>query len=344
MYKISVPDEDISFDCDEGETVLDAVERAGYAIPYSCRKGVCSSCEGVIKTGTAMVRGQGLCTGPVDGVLLCQARPKSDLEILPTRIRPAEIVERKLFETKVRKITRPAPDVAVLQIRFPIGNRAVFKAGQYLRVIMPDGDSRNYSMANPPHQNDGVELHIRHVLGGKFSESILAKLEKGSVLTLELPYGEFGLSEDDETLAIMIATGTGFAPIKSMVEDQIRRGGTQPTHLYWGARTLENIYLAELAEKWAANHDWFKFTPVVSQPDDKWAGRKGFVHKAVQTDYPNMSRLKVYACGAPAMIAAAKKDFCTESKLAEEAFFSDAFVPSGDLDAEIDPGGNDAES
>ncbi|WP_236630517.1 2Fe-2S iron-sulfur cluster-binding protein, partial [Sulfitobacter sp. HI0040] len=156
-FRITVTDhDDIGFDCEEDETVLDAADRAGYAIPYSCRKGVCSSCEGGIAAGEAMVRGQGVQAGPAEGVKLCQARPLTDLQITPTRIQKVEPVERKTLEAKVRKITRPAPDVAVIQFRLPIGQRAPFRAGQYLRVVMEDGDSRNYSMANPPQKNDGI--------------------------------------------------------------------------------------------------------------------------------------------------------------------------------------------
>lgn len=336
-HEISVPGENISFDCAEDETVLDSAERAGYAIPYSCRKGVCSSCEGTLKSGVAMVRGQGLCTGPMEGILLCQARPRSSLEILPKRIRRAEITTRKTFEAKVRKIARPSPDVIVLHLRFPIGKRGVFSAGQYLRVIMENGDSRNYSMANPPHRNDGVELHIKRVPGGKFSVQVLAGIDKGSVLSIELPYGEFSLSDKADSKALLIATGTGFAPLKSIIEGQIHAGGTRPLHLFWGVRKSSDLYMAELAEKWAADHDWFEYTPVVSQPDESWNGRTGYVHQTAQQLYPDMSGFEVYACGSPSMLADAKRDFCGHLGLAEDAFFSDAFVPSGDADEMKEP-------
>lgn len=331
-YSITVHGEEISFCCEAGETVLDAVERAGYAIPYSCRKGVCSSCEGGITAGVAMVRGQGRMEGPVEGVKLCQARPESDLEIAPARIRKVDPVSRKVLPGKVRKVVQLAPDVAAIHLRFPIGNRAVFRAGQYLRVMMPDGDSRNYSMANPPQQNDGVELHIRHVPGGKFSETVLARLAPKDVLEVELPYGEFSLSES-ETPALLVATGTGFAPILSIIEDQARSGGTRALHLYWGGKRAVDLYMRDAVEKLAEKHDWLTFTPVVSEPDESWEGRSGFVHKAVLADYPDMTGMEVYACGAPVMIEAAKSDFCAEARLDPEMFFSDAFVPSGDVDA-----------
>ena len=329
-YQISVFGEDISFECGEDETVLDAAERAGFSIPYSCRKGVCASCEGCITSGKASVRGQGTCQGPVDGVILCQAKPSSDLQIVPREIKKVEPISRKTFQAKVRKIERPVPDVSIISLRFPIGNRSVFQAGQYLSVKMPDGDSRNYSMANPPHQNDGIELHIRHVPGGKFSQTILAELEKGQVLEVELPFGNFTLNEETNVPAILIATGTGFAPIKSIVEHQIQQRSNRPLHLYWGANSEEDIYLLSLAKKWEETFEWFSFTPVLSAPTDTWEGRTGFVHKAVQSDYPDMSGIEVYACGAPLMIEAAQSVFCTQASLEKTAFHSDAFVPSSE--------------
>lgn len=334
-FTISVANKDIVYDCAPGETVLDATERAGYSIPHSCRKGVCSSCMGDLVSGRAVVRGQGVCTGPMSGVLLCQARPQSDLEIAPARIRSAELIERKVFTARVRKIDRPAPDVSVIHIRLPIGRRAIFRAGQYLRVLMADGDSRNYSMANAPQKNDEVELHIRHVPGGKFSDGILAHLEKASTLDIELPYGEFSLSDASDRTAILIATGTGFAPIKSMIENSINLGSTRPLHLYWGANTEIDLYMQDLAWTWAKKRSWFTFTPVVSGPSPQWNGRTGLVHRAVQADYPDMSELEVYACGAPIMIESARRDFRAESRLKDDAFFSDAFVPSGDGAANV---------
>jgi CDP-4-dehydro-6-deoxyglucose reductase/3-phenylpropionate/trans-cinnamate dioxygenase ferredoxin reductase subunit len=276
-----------------------------------------------------MVRGQGARRGPAD-VLLCQARPLTDIEIAPQWVRSVAPVSRKAFKTKVWQMSRPAADVAVIRLRLPIGQRAIFSAGQYLRVLMPGGDSRNYSMANAPHRSDDLELHIRQVPGGMFSQRILPNLAKGSILEVELPYGEFRLSENEAMPALLVATGTGFAPIKSMIEHNIRSSSKRRLHLYWGANTEADIYMHELPRGWAEKHDWFRFTPVVSMPSRDWAGRTGFVHMAVQEDYPDMSEQEVYACGAPVMIEAARRDFMAACKLSPSAFFSDSFVPSGE--------------
>lgn len=329
-HRVTVAGTAISFPCEPGETVLDAAERAGYSIPYSCRKGVCSTCEGGLVSGRAEVRGRGLAEGPADGVPLCQTRPCSDLGVAPKRIAERGQPARKTVTAKVHRITRPCTDVVALQLRLPTGQRARFTAGQYLKVFLPDGDSRNYSMANPPHQNDSVQLHIRVVPGGRFSDGVLPGLAKGDPLTVELPYGEFSLDHDSDRPAVLVATGTGFAPVKSIAEDQLKRRADRPLHLYWGGRHEEDLYMNELAAGWAARAPWFTFTPVLSRPDPGWTGRTGWVHRAVLEDHPDLGGHEVYACGSPTMTGAAQADFTTLAGLDPDSFHCDAFLPSGE--------------
>src|SRR5713226_7728408 len=239
-FTVSVDASDIEFPCETGETVLDAAERAGYSLPYSCRKGVCATCEGDLRRGEVAV-GSRHFAGPSDDVLLCQARPRSNVLIHPRRIQRRDPDARKTVTAKVYRINRPVDDVAILQLRFPAGIRAKFLAGQYLRIKMPDGDTRNFSMANPPHESDGVQLHIRHVPGGRFSEGVLAELRPGDTLDVELPYGDFHLRPDSDKPVVCLATGTGFAPLKSIVEDLIKRGNKRPVHLYWGGRRARGL-------------------------------------------------------------------------------------------------------
>jgi CDP-4-dehydro-6-deoxyglucose reductase/3-phenylpropionate/trans-cinnamate dioxygenase ferredoxin reductase subunit len=328
-YLVTVADTDVAFPCDGDETVLDAAERAGFSLPYSCRKGVCSTCEAGLPAGSVEVRGRGPAQGPAQGVLLCQARPRSDLAIAPTRIARRGPPVRKVLDAKVFRVSRPAEDVTVLQLRFPTGVRAKFRAGQYLRVLLEDGDSRNYSLANPPHESDGAQLHIRHLAGGRFSHTLLPGLEKGASVRVELPYGEFSLNEESHKPVILVVTGTGFAPAKSIIEDQLKRGGGRPIHLYWGGRRREDLYLAELPAGWAARAPWFAFTPVLSQPGADWSGRTGRVHQAVLEDHPDLRGHEVYACGNPSMTAAAAEAFRDLAGLDPADFYCDAFVPSG---------------
>jgi NAD(P)H-flavin reductase/ferredoxin len=327
-FQIAIDESAIAFGCEAGETVLDAAERAGYSLPYSCRKGICSTCEAGLRHGKVAL-GAKLMAAPANGVLLCQARPQSDIVIHPKRIDRHDPTARKQITASVFRISRPADDVFALMLRFPAGIRARFKAGQYLRVSMPDGDTRNFSMANAPRESDGVQLHIRRIPGGRFSEGVLARLAKGDKLTIEIPYGAFYLRTGSDKPIVCLATGTGFAPIKSIIEDLIARGNTRRVRLYWGGRRRQDLYLLDLTDRWAARVPWLTFTPVLSEPDADWNGAAGLVHQAVLRDIPDLSGWQVYACGNPAMIRAAERDFQALGGLPDGQFFADPFVPSG---------------
>ncbi len=307
--------------------MLVAAERAGYAVPYSCRKGVCASCEGHLLAGEGCSPVQGAVVAPAERALLCCLRPNTDLTIAPRRIEKCAPIARKTLEASVYRITQPVGDVSILQLRLPVGVRAKFGAGQYLQIELEDGTRRNYSMANAPHENDSVQLHVRHVAGGRFSEGVLGRLAKGDRLRIELPFGEFTLREGSNRPALLLATGTGFAPVKSIVEDAIKRKLERPLHLYWGARRAEDLYLAALVQKW---HDSgrVKFVPVLSEADEAWTGRRGFVHEAVLEDFGSLAGYEVYACVKPSMTSAARDTF-VKMGLPEDDFFSDAFVHTG---------------
>lgn len=327
-FTVKVAGSDVSFPCEPREFVLDAAERAGYSIPSSCRKGACNTCEAGLLDGEVDQRGRGRRTALDGSALMCRARPRSDLSIRPKRFERIDIFRRKTISTAVYRLARPAPDVTILTLRFPIGLRAPFKAGQYLRVIMDDGDTRNFSLANPAHHNDSAELHIRHIPDGKFSTRVLPTLTIGDCLRVEIPFGDFFL-RDAPRPVILLASGTGFSSVKSIVETAIRAGNQRPMHLYWGARTRDDIYLADLPAAWTARWPWFRFTPVLSEPAACWTGRTGLVHDAVHADHTSLQEADVYACGNPLMVEAARHDFTSARGLPEAQFFADAFVNSG---------------
>ena len=334
QHIIHVEGRDIEFACSPDESVLDGVLAAGYEIPYSCRSGICGSCRGKVVSGEVSGgKGEGVLSEEERGeghVLLCQAKPCSDLSVAVRDIERRDPDASKTVVAKVYRMTRAAPDVTILQLRFPAGTRVRFKAGQYLHVHTADGSIRHFSMANPPQLNDGVELHIRHVPGGKFSSHVANGLEAGQTLDVSLPFGDFYLRDDSAKPMVLVAGGTGFAPIKSIVEDAIKRKSTRPMVVYWGARQIEDLYLADLPRKWAEKYPWFSFVPVLSEggPDNGWGGRTGWVHQAVMDDFPSLAEHEVYACGAPAMINAARQGFVGERGLDRDAFYCDAFAPS----------------
>lgn len=333
-YRISIEGSELGFDCDDGQTVLEAAEDAGLLLPYSCRKGACATCEGVLAAGSvALGHGESAPRrdGPAEGVKFCLARPCSDLRIVPTRVEHSAPPQRRTLVAKVHRIERPAADVVMLRLRFPAGERMSFRAGQYLQLAFGDGERRDFSMANPPHESDGVQLHIRVVPGGRFSQGVLGRVDKGDEFQVDLPYGDFFVRDGDGPM-LLLATGTGFAPIKSMMEDLIRAGNERQVHLYWGARTAEDLYLSQLPRKWAARHPWFHFVPVLSEASAAAleGAREGLLHEHVALDHPDLGGFQVYACGNPAMTAAARERLVQRCGLPPEHFYSDAFVASGD--------------
>lgn len=326
MSSISVADTDISFPGEPGQTVLDAAESAGWAIPYSCRKGVCDSCVGTLTAGKLDVAGSGTVCGPAE-VRLCRACPDGDVEIAPRRIWESTPPVRKRLVTTVYRRRQVAPSVTILDLRYPIGRRTPFRAGQFLNVILDDGDTRSYSLANSPQHNDLVQLHVRHEPGGVFSARILQQLQFHDTVEIEAPFGEFVVEDCDDPI-ILLATGTGFAPMRSIILDHIARRLDRPIHLYWGGRTLADLYLADTVGQWVRRYPWLTFTPLLSRPDNTWTGDVGWVQNAVIADYPELGASQIYACGSQAMTETALDTLMRERDLDPERFHADAFVPA----------------
>jgi CDP-4-dehydro-6-deoxyglucose reductase, E3 len=328
-FTISVENSPIRFPCERGETVLNAAQRAGYELPYSCRKGVCGTCKCKLTSGEVRAfAGDTLSEAEkaAGQVLLCQARPRSDLQIAPREIKKVDPFARRTLTARVFRTARVADDVTFVHLRFPAGIRIHFKAGQNLEVILPEGERRNFSFANPPHENDGAQLHIRHVPGGAFTGYVYNKLARGDLLKVELPFGTFTLQESDKPI-LFVAGSTGFAPIKSIIEDAMRKGNQRKMTLYWGARTKGGIY-SELPRKWIALNPRFAYVPVLS--DTLESGfRSGLVHQAVLADHSSLAGFQAYVCGPPVMTKAAQRDFAVAGLRAED-FFVDAFTTRAD--------------
>jgi NAD(P)H-flavin reductase/ferredoxin len=331
-FQISVAGTEYRFPCEPNEAVLDAAQRAGLEIPYSCRKGVCGTCKGRVVSGEARAYAGdalGAAERAEGQVLFCNARPRSDLVIAPRSVAKADPFARKTTVARVFRLVRLAEDVMLVHLRFPAGVRARFKAGQHLNLILANGERRDFSMANPPRESDGAQLHVRHVPGGEFTTYVFDKLQRGDMLRVEIPFGDFILRESDKPI-LFVAGSTGFAPIKSIIEDMFAKGIKRDMTLYWGARRLEGLY-SDLPRKWAAQHAHFKYVPVLS--DTPAPGiRHNLVHRAVLEDHPALSRFQVYACGVPVMTQAAKTEFVAAG-LPESEFFADAFVTRAEVAA-----------
>lgn len=329
-HRIAIENSDIAFACASGQSVLDAALHAGIELPYSCRKGVCGSCAGSVASGdvsgvnAAAIRND-TCTP--DQVLYCLCTPTSDLTLRPVSWKRLDPSARKIFTTKVYSNELATPDISLLRLRLPAGQRAKFQAGQYLQVLLDDGSKRSYSMANPPQESDGVSLHVRHVQGGRFSAQV-TQLTPGDTLQIELPFGHVALREDDFRPIVFVAGGTGFAPVKSILDDMLKRRIKRPMTLIWGAREAQGLYLRAAVERWQKQWPDFRFIGALSGVSvesigDAYAGR---VDEALRAHCPDLTDHVVYCCGSPLMAAAVRR-VANNCGLALNDFYADVFVP-----------------
>ena len=343
-FQVTIQPSQHQFTVTAEQTVLDAALAAGILLPYSCRSGACSTCKAKVISGSIQpVPSAEVVLTPEEReagyTLLCQARATSDLVVESREIRLASDIQVRKLPSRVTSMTRPAADVAVLQLQLPATETFKFYAGQYVELILKDGKRRSYSMANPPHSAAALELHIRHLPGGLFTDHVFGvgatQMKEREILRIEGPLGSFFLREDSDLPIVMLASGTGFAPIKSIIEHMVHQGIKRPVTLYWGGRRPADLYMHALAQSWAATIPNFTYVPVVSDAlaEDAWTGRTGFVHKAVMEDFPDLAGHQVYACGAPIVVDSARREFVAHCKLPDDAFFADSFTSEADLAA-----------
>ena len=330
-FKITIQSSNQIFIAQEDETILEAALRQSIGLPYGCRNGACGSCKGQLISGNIEYKDvplTGLTVQDLDAgmILFCQAKPVSDIIIKARQIRAAGDLPLRKMPCRVIKIEKLNHDVLRLFLRLPSTERLQFLAGQYIDILMPDGKHRSYSLANAPHDDEFLELHVRHYEGGLFSEFAFHHLREKTLLRIEGPLGTFFLNETSNRPIIMVAGGTGFAPVKSIIEHAKHKQLQRQIHLYWGARSKEDLYLHELASEWADNMSGFNYIPVLSDPknNDSWDGRTGLVHEAVLNDFADLSGYEVYACGPPLMVHAVRDTFI-ERGLMEDAIYSDSF-------------------
>ncbi|MFA5682574.1 MAG: CDP-6-deoxy-delta-3,4-glucoseen reductase [Hydrogenophaga sp.] len=339
-FTITVEPSGRSFSSSPEETILAAGIRQGVGLPYGCKDGACGSCKcklvsGQVTHGPHQSKALSAEEEAAGYILTCCGTAQSDVVIESRQVTEEGAYPIKKMPVRVNSLTRASHDVIVLQLQLPAADTFKYHAGQYVEFILRDGDRRSYSMANAPHtqaQGPHVELHIRHMPGGKFTDHVFGAMKEKEILRVEGPYGSFFLREDSDKPVILLASGTGFAPVKAIIEHMRFAGITRPTTLYWGGRRPADLYQDAWVREQAAAMPHLTYVPVVSDalPEDGWTGRTGFVHLAVLQDHPDLSGHEVYACGAPIVVESARHDYITQAGLPEEAFFADAFTSALD--------------
>ncbi|MDX9706091.1 MAG: CDP-6-deoxy-delta-3,4-glucoseen reductase [Azospira sp.] len=329
-FSVSIQPSGHAFTADGNETILEAALRQGLTLPYGCRDGACGACKGQVLAGEvdhgkAQAHALTEDERAAGKTLFCCATAKSDLVIESREARKAGDIPVRTLPARVQSLEQVAPDVMIVRLALPASERLQFLAGQYIDILLKDGRRRSFSLANAPHDDSLLELHVRLVPGGLFTTHVFSTMKEKDILRINGPHGNFFLREESARPLLLVAGGTGFAPVKAIVEHALAEGCTRPIVVYWGGRASADLYRRELAESWGKQG--IDFVPVLSAPgeDDVWQGRTGFVHEAVMADFPDLSGHQVYVCGSPAMVAAARRDFRARCALPEDEFFADSF-------------------
>ena len=337
-FQITVQPSGHHYECEQDETVLAAAIRSGIGLPYGCKNGACGSCKGKVVEGTIhhkphqpralsdQEKLQGF-------ALMCCAVPQGDVTIEAREVGGSTDYPVRKMPTRVTGITRAAPDVVILSLQLPANEALAYRAGQYVEFLLKDGKRRAYSIANAPSFSGPLELHIRHLPGGVFTDHVFSNMKERDILRFEAPLGTFFLREDSDKPIVLLASGTGFAPVKALVEHLMHLQSTRKVTLYWGGRRPQDLYMDELCRAWETTLPDFRYVPVISDalPEDAWTGRTGYVHAAVVQDIIDLSGHQVYACGAPVMVDSARRDYVALCGLPEDEFFADAFTTAADL-------------
>jgi CDP-4-dehydro-6-deoxyglucose reductase len=314
-YRVILLESDASFPVDAGESILDAAGRAGVTLPHECTFGGCGTCRVKVAEGQVVYDEFPMALTEAEHAqgyaLACQARPVSNL-VLSVPARGTAFVESVRATATLARMRQACADVIQVTLSLPAGSLPGYRPGQYMNILLPDGSTRSFSMASPPGaQGTEIDFHIRRIPGGHFTDTVLGQARPGMPLHIEAPLGSFCYHEEDYRPLLMVATGTGLAPIKAILESLLDDPDCPPVSLYWGMRTEADLYMRDVIESWKARLYEFRFVPVLSRADASWQGRRGHVQDAVAEDFDDLSEHAVYLCGSPAMVTESKALFAT---------------------------------
>ena len=346
-FQVTVQPSGRTFRVEAGETLLAAAIRQGVGLPYGCKDGACGSCkcrklEGQVQHGTHQSKALNDEEEASGLVLTCCATAQSDVVLESRQVTEEGAFPVRKMPARVSALEKMSTDVMLVRLQLPANDPMRFHPGQYVEILLRDGARRSYSMANAPHNlvrteggvatGPAIDLHIRHMPGGKFTDHVFSQMKDKEILRIEGPYGSFFLREDSDKPIVLLASGTGFAPIKAIIEHMQFKGITRAATLYWGGRRPSDLYMDAWVREQCAQMPNLRYVPVVSNalPEDNWTGRTGFVHLAVLEDLPDLSGHQVYACGAPVVVDSARADYTARGALPADDFFADSFTSEAD--------------
>jgi CDP-4-dehydro-6-deoxyglucose reductase, E3 len=336
-FEVRVEPSGRAFSCTADESMLAAGIRQGVGLPYGCKDGACGSCKvkklsGVVTHGPHQSKALSDDEEQAGYVLTCCGKPQSDVVLESKQVTEVGALPIKKMPARVAALQKLSPDVMAIKLQLPANDTLQYHAGQYIEFILRDGARRSYSMANAMHTGPQVELHLRHMPGGKFTDHVFGAMKEKDILRVEGPFGSFYLREESSMPMVFLASGTGFAPIKAIIEHMKLKNTAREAVLYWGGRRPHDLYQDEWVKEQCAAMPNLTYVPVVSDalPEDNWGGRTGFVHRAVMDDFADLSGHQVYACGAPIVVDSAKADFTAQRGLSPDEFYADSFTTEAD--------------
>ena len=339
-FNVSVLPSGRSFTANEDETLLASAIRQGIGLPYGCKDGACGSCkckmlEGTVTHGAHQLKALSAEEAASGFILTCCGVAHSDVVLESRQVTDESAFPIRKMPVRVTSMQRISHDVMIIRLQLPASDMMKYHAGQYVEFLLRDGDRRSYSMANAPHtqtETPGLDLHIRHMSGGKFTDHVFGAMKEKEILRIEGPYGSFFLREDSDKPLVLLASGTGFAPLKALIEHMHYKNITRPAVLYWGGRRPADLYMNDWIQAKLAEMPHLRYVPVVSDAlfEDNWKGRTGFVHQAVLDDFSDLSGHQVYACGSPVVVESARDAYSALAGLPAEEFFADSFTTEAD--------------
>lgn len=326
-FKTTIQPSNHTFPIESDETILEAALEHGFTLPFSCRDGACGACKGKVLQGSVdHGKAQAFALSEEEKAagfaLFCCAKPLTDLVVESHEVTSSREITVKTLPCRVEKMVKLTDEVMALYLKLPTNERLQFLSGQYIDILQKEGKPRSFSLANSEHNDELLELHVRNIVGGTFTNHVFNTMKERDILRIKGPLGNFFLHEDSPNPIIFVASGTGFAPVKSIVEHALHIGFKREMHFYWGVRKQSDLYMLEKVREWETQG--VRFVPVVS--DEQWSGRTGFVHQAVLDDFKDLSGYAVYACGAPVVVEAAHREFTSQRNLRNDSFYSDVFT------------------
>ncbi len=319
---------DVQFESLSGETIFDAAFRQGIRFPVSCENGVCHICQGVLLSGRCVLPSGVKVEAVNKELMLCNAVPDTDCDIeINGVLKPGEIA-LKTFACQVEVIEELNHDVYRVVLRPPAGKRVEFHAGQYLSVLMDGRDPSFFSIASAPTlpeepSNRNIELHVQAAEGWESASAVIEYIKNHPVLKVQLPFGKACLIEKPDQPLLLVAAGTGFAQMQSIIEHALSLNPEQQISLYWGGRQADDIYLLDKPKAWQATYTNFSYRIISADiEDNEWPGHHEQLFNTVLQDGHDLKGCQVFASGSPGMVYATMDAFL-EQGMPEENFHSD---------------------